>query len=410
MQKSYDFMGKMKAKLIVIQASSTTWSGGGDLCMNLMDGRPILYHTINRFVENFQTVKITVIAPMFDFGNMDFIKTFFQDGVVSIYYGHDESPLRRMLDVTEDLDANDFIIRVNGLNFCADIVAAESMLQRIQESDADSIRFPDNFPSLFTSDIYRVGSLRDIYAELLEDDGKYQIHPKYYMSSMIGYKSLVFQPDMLKYTDEYLLSIREKSNSSIYEKRIEIDHSKLIKSGDTISYHYELAARFIEEAHYVVDLGCGNGFGFNFLSDNVEMYIGVDNDQEVIDHAIHLNGQECVKFLCSDVLDLPFEQESVDAVLAFEIIEHVDSNSLLRNIFRVLKPGGILCLSTPQNSLGHIPSTPDHIYEFSLDEISAIVSEFFLIEKIIGIKQGVIFFDNDPVGANTFLVARKPRD
>ena len=140
------------------------------------------------------------------------------------------------------------------------------------------------------------------------------------------------------------------------------------------------------------------------------MYIGVDNDQEVIDHAIHLNDQECVRFLCSDVLDLPFEQESVDAVLAFEIIEHVDSNLLLKNIHRVLKPGGILCLSTPQNSLGHIPSTPDHIYEFSLDEISAIVSEFFLIEKIVGIKQGVIFFDNDPVGANTFLVARKPSD
>jgi len=53
-------------------------------------------------------------------------------------------------------------------------------------------------------------------------------------------------------------------------------------------------------------------------------------------------------------------------------------------------------------------ATSDHLREFSLDEIRVIVGELFGLEKIIGIKQGSIFFSDDPVGSNTFMVAKKP--
>jgi len=37
------------------------------------------------------------------------------------------------------------------------------------------------------------------------------------------------------------------------------------------------------------------------------------------------------------------------------------------------------------------------------------LSKYFEIEKVIGIKQGVIYFENDPVGSNTFLICKKKR-
>lgn len=45
---------------------------------------------------------------------------------------------------------------------------------------------------------------------------------------------------------------------------------------------------------------------------------------------------------------LPFEDRSFDAVLAFEVVEHVDDDiGLLEEIARVSRPGGLLILSTP---------------------------------------------------------------
>ena len=157
----------------------------------------------------------------------------------------------------------------------------------------------------------------------------------------------------------------------------------------------------------MLDLACGSGFGTNILCSAVKKSIGVDNDPKVIDQANKAYQTSRVEFLTGDVLNLSFESESVDAVVAFEIIEHVSPKVLLKEISRVLKPGGIVCLSTPQNSLGRIPTTSDHLREFSLDEIRRLVGELFVIKEVIGIKQGSIFFAEDAVGANTFLVAIK---
>jgi len=50
---------------------------------------------------------------------------------------------------------------------------------------------------------------------------------------------------------------------------------------------------------------------------------------------------------------------------------------------------------------------PQHIVEYSLQEICAKVSQLFDIEQVVGIKQGCIIFDNDPTGTNTFLKLRR---
>ena len=41
----------------IVQASSRSWSGGKDLCMNLVDGFPVIYWTLKKITENNSTYK-----------------------------------------------------------------------------------------------------------------------------------------------------------------------------------------------------------------------------------------------------------------------------------------------------------------------------------------------------------------
>ena len=66
----------------------------------------------------------------------------------------------------------------------------------------------------------------------------------------------------------------------------------------------------------------------------------------------------------------------------------------------------MIFISTPQTMLGRIPLLKCHLIEFSLDEIKALVSKYFEIDKVIGLKQGTIYFDNDEVGSCSYIMAR----
>lgn len=108
-----------------------------------------------------------------------------------------------------------------------------------------------------------------------------------------------------------------------------------------------------------------------------------------------------------DVTNMSFKDNTFDVVTSFETMEHINPELYLKEIRRVLKPGGKLILSTPQNSLGYILINSQHNHEYSLEEITDITSEYFKILEIKVIKQGCIIHENDQRGTNTFIVLKK---
>ena len=48
-----------------------------------------------------------------------------------------------------------------------------------------------------------------------------------------------------------------------------------------------------------------------------------------------------------------------------------------------------------------------HEKEFSREEVLEAVQRYFKIERFIGIKQGTIFQDGDPIGSNSFVEVTK---
>ena len=63
------------------------------------------------------------------------------------------------------------------------------------------------------------------------------------------------------------------------------------------------------------------------------------------------NQQKRVRFVCGDATDLPFENQSFDAITMFDLLEHVpDDKKAVSEALRVLRPGGFLLISTPNEN------------------------------------------------------------
>ncbi|MDW8145524.1 MAG: glycosyltransferase [Roseiflexaceae bacterium] len=103
----------------------------------------------------------------------------------------------------------------------------------------------------------------------------------------------------------------------------------------------------LQDGETVLDCGCGMGVYLMFMGRLRRLsLIGVDGDMERLRWA----EREQVPASLSkvDIQRLPFADNSFDKVLMAEVLEHLaDDRGALREIFRVLKPGGILALSVP---------------------------------------------------------------
>ena len=106
-----------------------------------------------------------------------------------------------------------------------------------------------------------------------------------------------------------------------------------------------------------LDVGCGEGRHTlaTYLVDGVHA-LGIDLSeqdlgtaaQRIEDMTPHTPGGE-ISFAAGDATNLPLPDGSVDAAIASEILEHIPNYlAVLEELWRVLKPGGRLCISVPR--------------------------------------------------------------
>lgn len=154
-------------------------------------------------------------------------------------------------------------------------------------------------------------------------------------------------------------------------------------SGQTAIEHWHryLLARELARDRDVLDIACGEGYGSSLLAQTARNVVGVDLSKLAIDHAQRSYGSTNLQYMAGSASAIPLQDDSVDMVVSFETLEHFYEHDLFfREVKRVLKPDGLLLISTPDRDT-YSPSTrgpnPYHRHELTREEFLDLVRRHF---------------------------------
>lgn len=141
------------------------------------------------------------------------------------------------------------------------------------------------------------------------------------------------------------------------------------------------AIRRLVEGKSVLDIASGAGYGSAILAQTAADVVGVDVDAGAVAYATSRYSAPHVRFVAGSAEDIPLDDDSVDVVVTFETIEHVaDYRTFLREIRRVLKPEGIVVVSTP-NDPEFTPGNHFHLHQFERGELMSVLGEVFPVRE-----------------------------
>lgn len=158
---------------------------------------------------------------------------------------------------------------------------------------------------------------------------------------------------------------------------------------------YKLAKRYVSPNDVVLDAASGSGYGTEYLHDAAKKVIGVEISEHALHYARENHSKDNVEYRHAD-LDRPldFPDSFFDVITSFETIEHVPSpEKMLAEFKRVLKPDGVLIVSSPDREIINedgITHNKYHISELSKKEFIEVVSRFFSVEELFGQTKHIV--------------------
>lgn len=152
-------------------------------------------------------------------------------------------------------------------------------------------------------------------------------------------------------------AISAKDEIRQFFDEMSIGRNETINANPVILYEQELRAKTVLEllkvkpGERVLDIGCGNARDIASISQSGGQVVGVDISEGMVEAArreINCIGIRDVILQVGDATCLDFPDDFFDKILCSEVIEHIpDVSRALREMRRVLRPGGSLVLSTP---------------------------------------------------------------
>jgi GT2 family glycosyltransferase/ubiquinone/menaquinone biosynthesis C-methylase UbiE/glycosyltransferase involved in cell wall biosynthesis len=146
-------------------------------------------------------------------------------------------------------------------------------------------------------------------------------------------------------------------------------------------YHrYTITLDAVKEKD-VLDVACGEGYGSFLMADVARSVAGVDISNEVIDHASATYKKPNLVFYQGSAINLNFADASFDVVVSFETIEHLaEQTQMLAEIKRVLRPDGLLVISSPNRPIYSEESGEHnefHVKELDFNEFDELLKTQF---------------------------------
>ncbi|MFZ2905936.1 MAG: class I SAM-dependent methyltransferase [Cyclobacteriaceae bacterium] len=152
--------------------------------------------------------------------------------------------------------------------------------------------------------------------------------------------------------------------------------------------HQRLFKAYVVAQEYVhgnvLEVGCGEGRGVETLMKKSAQFTAVDKIEEAL--AVLRQKHPEGKFISMNIPPLGgLPDDTYDCVVSFQVIEHIQNDGLyLKEIHRVLKPGGIALITTPNRKMS-LSRNPWHIREYLAHELKALASGIFQAVEMKGI-------------------------
>jgi SAM-dependent methyltransferase len=139
----------------------------------------------------------------------------------------------------------------------------------------------------------------------------------------------------------------------------------------------------------VLDIASGEGYGSHLMAQSAKTVIGVDISSDAVSVASEAyRTQSNLAFKVGQCDLIPMPDGSVDAVISFETIEHHDRHeAMMAEIIRVLRPGGLLIISSPNKAV-YTDATgyknPYHVKELYFEEFDILLRKHFAHVEMYG--------------------------
>ncbi|MGB3894429.1 class I SAM-dependent methyltransferase [Mycolicibacter sinensis] len=163
----------------------------------------------------------------------------------------------------------------------------------------------------------------------------------------------------------------------------------------------------------VLEAGCGEGYGADLIARAARRVIGLDYDDAAVAHVRARYPR--VEAIQGNLAALPLPDVAVDVVVNFQVIEHLwDQAQFIAECARVLRPGGLLMISTPNRitfSPGRdTPINPFHTRELNAAELTELlVDGGFVMEAMLGVFHGPALREMDARHGGSIIDAQIER-
>ena len=142
---------------------------------------------------------------------------------------------------------------------------------------------------------------------------------------------------------------------------------------------YAFASSFIKGKR-VLDIACGSGYGVHYIAvQGATQVVGVDADGKAIEYARKFHSNKSVQYIQADAHHVEeLEDSSFDVIVSFETIEHLKRpHNFLLELRRLLKPGGQLFISCPNEYYISPWESKFHLHKFRFHEFRDLIVTVF---------------------------------
>ena len=309
-----------------------------------------------------------------------------------ICYGSVTNVTERINKIVNQLQA-DTVLRLLPQWFFIDISFVKKMVNQLELTKSDYLKFPVDFDIRFGGDVFSkkfINKMDEIFRKDSSFLRKYSFNPWGYgdlFGEDLGLKIVEFK-DVPVYNNSQFKKLKIIYNS------IWPDHWD---TADSVQYPYEIASKYIvSKKSRVLDIACGFGAGAKYLSDNgPRKIIGADVSQKTIEHCLlKYKNVENLVFIKGDALEIKFDASCFDIIVSIHTMEHVINDKLfLQKLRNWLKRKGTIVLEVPLlmkypfvNSKE--PLGDAHIREYFPQDLMDLFSKYFRIKKTYGVCRG----------------------